>query len=542
MSTSGKKDFQVVVAGAGPVGMATAIELALRGIRTLICDPRAVDDYNVGRINLTNARSMEHFRRWGIAEQLRANDPVPLNVVRDLTYSTRANGRIILNVEGAYEWREQPPFTAEVPEWAPHQAIERSLREKILSLESATFLPLTVIKDFSQDENGVSLIVEDKDGARTVSADYFVIADGAQSEFRKKLNLRMDGTTLFYNQAWHFRAPDLAKLFGNTQLSSMTFFLNEDCYGDILIPQSAEGHWLYHVTPMPEGVEADDWPAFRNMLYRSIGEEFEIFEPVGRYFASQARLATSFNFGRAVLVGDAAHLTSPFGGFGMNMGIGDAVDIGWKIAATLQGWGGPRLIETYTLERRDVCKYIIEGAAHNNQVAGKVLVRPHMEEDSERGDKARAEVREFIIREKTQQSRSFGAQFGYRYTTSPIVIGDGTELPPLKYGEYTPSSVAGCRAPHLWLGEKDSLYDHFGPGFTLLKLDPQVDTAVIEKMAAEIGLPLLVYELNDDAARALYEHKLALIRPDQHVAWRGDALPEDCRWLLDVVRGAVSYQ
>ncbi|RXR23091.1 FAD-dependent monooxygenase, partial [Sphingobium fluviale] len=378
-------------------------------------------------------------------------------------------------------------------------------------------------------------------GTKTVPSQYFIIADGAQSEFRRKLNLRMEGETLFYNQAWYFRAPDLAKLFARTQLSSMTFFLNEDCYGDILIPQTAEGHWLYHVTPMPEGVEADDWPTFRNMLYRSIGEEFEVFEPQGRYFGSQVRLAASFNFGRALLIGDAAHLTSPFGGFGMNMGIGDAVDAGWKIAAILQGWGGPRLLETYTLERRDVCKYIIEGAAHNNKVSGKALVRPYMEEDSERGEKAREEVREFIIREKTQQSRSFGAQFGYRYTSSPIVVGDGTELPPLQYGEYTPSSVAGCRAPHLWLSEGNSIYDHFGPDFCLLKLDPAVDTTALEAAAAEVGIPLKVFLLDSDEARSLYERKLVLIRPDQHVAWRGNAEPDDCRWLVDVVRGAASF-
>ena len=536
------KDYQVVVAGAGPVGMATAIELASRGIRTLICDPRGADEYNVARINLTNARSMEHFRRWGIADQLRANDPVPLDVVRDLTYVTRANGQIILNVEGAYEWREQPAFAAEVPEWAPHQTIERTLREKLLSLPAAKFAPFTTLTDFSQNDGGVTVTYDDPTGTKTVTADYIVIADGAQSEFRRKLNLRMEGETLFYNQAWYFRAPELDKLFEKTQLSSMTFFLNEDGYGDILIPQSAEGHWLYHVTPMPEGVEPDDWPIFRDMLYRSIGADFEIFEPEGRYFGSQARLATTFNFGRAVLVGDAAHLTSPFGGFGMNMGIGDAVDVGWKIAAILQGWGGSRLLETYTLERRDVCKYIIEGAAHNNKMSGKALTRPFMEEDSERGEQARAEVREFIIREKTQQSRSFGAQFGYRYTASPIVVGDGTELPPLQYGEYTPSSVAGCRAPHLWLEDGGSLYDHFGPDFCLLKLDAAVDTRAFEAAAADVGMPLTIFVLDSDAARMLYERKLALIRPDQHVAWRGDVPPDDCRWLIDVVRGAASYR
>jgi 2-polyprenyl-6-methoxyphenol hydroxylase-like FAD-dependent oxidoreductase len=536
------KDYQVVVAGGGPVGMAVAIELASRGISTLVCEPRAQDDYAVARVNLTNARSMEHFRRLGIADKLRANDPVPSNVIRDLTFSTRANGKIILNVEGAYQWRERLPIAAEVPEWAPFQAIEKTLREKLLELPNATFLPHSTIVDFAQDEHGVEVTYEGPDGVGKMSASYLVIADGAQSELRKKLNLRMVGETLFHNSSWHFRSPALTKLFAKTQLSSMTFFLNEDAYGDLIVPQSAEDHWVYMISPIPEGLDPEDWPAVQKMLFRSIGAEFEVFDPVGSYWGSHSRMAPTFNFGRVFLVGDAAHLTSPFGGFGMNLGIGDAADIGWKLAATLDGWGGPRLLETYTIERREVANFIIQGSAHNNKVWGKALVRPHMEEDSERGERVRAEVRDFVIREKTRQFRSLGAQLGYRYTGSPIIVGDGAELPPLDYGEYYPSAVPGCRAPHLWLNDGSSLFDHFGSGFCLLKTDPTVRSAPLERAAAYVGMPLKVLELGNSAVRALYERSLVLIRPDQHVAWRGDALPSDCVALVNVVRGSASHR
>jgi 2-polyprenyl-6-methoxyphenol hydroxylase-like FAD-dependent oxidoreductase len=535
-------DIDIVIAGAGPIGMMAAIELAARGIRTLICEPRAADEFATARVNLTNARSMEHFRRLGIADRLRANDPVPDNVIRDLTFSTRANGKIIFNAEGAYEWRERLPIASEVPEWAPFQAIEKTLREKLLEMPAATFIPFSKVTDFVQDEHGVVVSYETPDGARTIAARYLLVADGAQSTLRKKLNLRMYGETLFYNSSWHFRSPALTKLFAKTQLSSMTFFLNEDCYGDLIVPQSGEDHWVYMISPIPEEVDPQDWETIKKMLFRSVGEEFEILEPDGRYWGSHSRIAPTFNFGRLLLVGDAAHLTSPFGGFGMNMGIGDAADLGWKLAAVLEGWGGPRLLDSYSLERREVCKFIIQGSAHNNKVWGKALVRPFMEEDSERGEQARAEVRNFIVKEKTRQFRSLGAQLGYRYTESPIVISDGSEPPPLEYGDYTPSSVPGCRAPHLWLDDDRSIFDEFGGGFCLLKLDDAADTVPIEEAAARIGLPLKILELDNEQARTLYERKLILIRPDQHVAWRGDVLPKDCDQLVDIVRGAAGYR
>lgn len=543
MSARMNSAYQVVIAGAGPVGMAAAIELGARGVEVLICEPRAADDYATARVNLTNARSMEHFRRLGIADALRENDPVPDNVIRDLTFSTRANGKIVFNAEGAYEWRERLPIASDRPEWAPFQAIEKTLREKLLQVPSVTFLPFTRITNFSQNKDGVNVVCEDADGVTEVKAQYFLIADGAQSELRKKTNLRLEGETLFYNSSWYFRSPALTELFQKTQLSSMTFFVNEDCYGDLIVPQSGEDHWVYMISPIPEGLDPEDWDSVKQMLFRSIGEEFEIIgEPDGRYWGSHSRIAPSFNFGRVLLVGDAAHLTSPFGGFGMNMGIGDAADLGWKIAAVLDGWGGPRLIDTYSLERREVCKFIIDGSAHNNKVWGKALVRPHMEEDSERGEKARADVRDFVIKEKTRQFRSLGAQLGYRYTSSPIVVSDGTELPPLDYGDYTPSSVPGCRAPHIWLQDGTSIYDYFGSGFCLLRLSTQADTTALEEAAADVGLPLKVWDIHNEQASALYEKGLVLIRPDQHIAWRGDELPADCKLLVDTVRGALSHE
>lgn len=533
--------YRVIVAGGGPIGMAMTLELADRGIRTLMCEQRAEGLYHTARVNLTNARSMEHFRRLGIADRLRANDPVPAKFHRDVTFSTRANGRILVNIEGACEWSERLPIAADVPEWAPNQAIEKTLHERLRELPAAALRFNAEVVDFTQDDAGVSVTYKGPDGPVTATADYLVICDGARSALRARLNAPLVGETLAQSMSWHFRAPALAELFDKTRLSSFTFFLNEDGYADLVMPQSGEDHWVYMSSPIPDGVDPLDFEQVRRMIYRSIGAEFEIFEPEGRAWGSHSRMVPSYNFGRVLLAGDAAHLTSPFGGFGMNMGIGDTADLGWKLAALLEGWGGPLLLDSYSLERREVERFIIDGSAYNQKLLGTQLVRPHMEEDSERGEAARKEVRELIITEKLQEFRSLGAQLGYHYYSSPLIVRDTRDAPPLDYAEYTPSAVPGCRAPHLWLADGSSLFDHFGDGFCLLKLDPAASTAALEAAAAKHKVPLKTFVLDQPEARDLYERKLVLIRPDQHVAWRGDSLPENCNNLINIVRGAATF-
>jgi len=541
MTSNRDNEYQVVVAGGGPIGMAVAIELASRGIKTAVCESRAEGVYNIARVNFTNARSMEHFRRLGIAQKLRANDPVSPRIIRDVTFITRGNGTVLVNLQGACEWNQRLPIASEVPEWAPHQAVEKTLHERLNELPAATLLNSSTVVDFVQDDACVEITCEGANRGN-LKAQYFIIADGGRSTLRKKLNVPMAGETLFYNASWHFRAPDLVDLFAKTQLSSLTFFLNDDAYADLIMPQAGDDHFVYMISPLPSGVEADDWPTIRKMLFRSVGAEFQIFEPTGGAWISHSRMAPTYNFGRILLAGDAAHLTSPFGGFGMNMGIGDAADLGWKIGALLEGWGGARLLDSYTLERREAERFIIDGSAYNNKMVGAKLIRPHMEEESERGEAARKVVRDLIIHEKTREFRSLGAQLGYRYLSSPLIVSDGVEAPPLDYGDYAPMAIPGCRAPHLWLDDDTSLFDHFGAGFCLLQLDPEVSTAALESAAAARSVPLKLFPFDKPEARALYERKLVLVRPDQHIAWRGDTLPDDCLRLIDTVRGALSYR
>jgi hypothetical protein len=225
----------------------------------------------------------------------------------------------------------------------------------------------------------------------------------------------------------------------------------------------------------------------------------------------------------------------------MNVGIGDAVDLGWKLAAVIDGWGGERLLDSYEIERRVVHRRVVESAVSNWSVVANRFVETDLEAATEAGRDARRRVRAEIARAKLPEFRSPGLVLGYRYDASPIVDADGTPAPPDRVEEYVPTARPGARAPHRWLVDGSSLYDRFGPAFTLLKLGASsVDTTALEEAARERGLPLDVVTRHDIGLDELYEASLVLIRPDQHVAWRGHAPPAEPDVVIDLVRGAAS--
>jgi hypothetical protein len=241
------------------------------------------------------------------------------------------------------------------------------------------------------------------------------------------------------------------------------------------------------------------------------------------------------------LAGDSCHLHPPFGGFGMNMGIGDAVDLGWKIAATLQGWGGPQLLASYEEERRKVHERTIGEAVINYGAVSNQLVRPALEDPGPIGEATRQEVREIILATKVREFKTLGIVLGSHYQDSPIIVPDGTEPPPEHFMLYVPSAHPGCLAPHLWLADGSSLYDHFGPGFTMMVADGASSQASgFMGIAAARRIPFKVVAPQDARLKDRYGARFALIRPDQHVAWRGNALPANADALLARVTGQSS--
>ncbi len=527
----------VVIAGGGPVGICTALELARHGVPTLVLEARNRGDYNRARTNLTNLRSMEHFRRWGIADDLRRNDPVSEEFARSITYVTALNGHVVVDLAGmlAFDW--PIPFASDRPEWAPNDAIEMTVQEAAVRNSLVDIRFGCTVTGFEESYDKVGVTYTDGHGAAaTTSASYLVAADGSRSFIRKALGVQMEGyPDLAEFTIWNVHSPALRNLI-EVGRSSFVIFMNEHRDYAMLIPQG-DDHYEFGFASR-EG-DASSWDFAREGLFRNVGFEFEVNPVSGGAVKIHSLLAPEFQYGRVLLAGDAAHLISPMGGFGMNLGVGDAADLGWKLAAVLQGWGGPALLDSYAQERRPVISWIQDACLGNTERSPDSFVREGMSASTPEGAALREAIGKEVRAVKVAEFQSFGAQLGSHYHGSPIIVSDGTTPPTLNQGSYVPAAVPGCRAPHVWLDGDTSLYDRFGIGFTLLVTgDQPVDTSSFETAAKERGMPLDVLALTEPSIREAYGAELVLIRPDQHVAWRGDGTPTDIGWVLDTVRGA----
>jgi hypothetical protein len=240
------------------------------------------------------------------------------------------------------------------------------------------------------------------------------------------------------------------------------------------------------------------------------------------------------------MAGDAVHMLSPTGAFGMNTGIQDAVDLSWKLAAMLEGWGGPHLLASYDAERRPIGHRNVREAANNFRRMTSPRPGPAILDQTSEGDAFRQKLGAEFSETMRHEWFTLGVHLGYRYADSPICVPDGVAAPPDQPNRYVPSSSPGCRAPHMWLGPDRSTLDLFGKGFALLGFG--ADAADIEKFttaALTRGIPLAFAAIDHAAAAALYERKLVLVRPDGHVAWRGDRAPDDALAVIDRIRGAA---
>lgn len=539
----------VLVVGGGTVGLYLAMELGFHGVDCLLVTERSTTSTHP-KGSTINARSMEHLRRLGVAPAVRALG-IPPDHNTDITFITRFNGYEL----GRIEMPSCSDKTANPGPWGHtlltpepiHRAnqmyLEPVFREHAEHYESVTLRFGWRLESFADRGDHVEAeVVEVATGERErVVADYLVGCDGANGNIRRTLGFQYGGRSSsgdrFYDGrmlSLYVRAPRIYEVMSfprswhyltvnhDTRMDCISL----DCKGEFVI--------LAHVPADVPLEEIDAQALFHRAVGCDIGAQVV---SVQEWWAGLALVTDHYQRGRVFLAGDSVHLFTPTGGFGFNTGIDDAANLAWKLAAVRHGWGGPGLLDSYEQERRAVGVRNTTESGRLAEQAAALEVPPRVEDDTAEGAAERAAFREEIVRFR-EEFASLGIQLGARYDDSPIVVSDETPPPPDDPKVYVPSSVPGGRAPHWWIGERESLFDRLGRGFNLLRLGPDASgTARFERAAAERSIPLRVVAIEEPGILQLYEQPLVLLRPDQHVAWRGAAVPEDPGGILDVVAG-----
>ncbi len=532
---------QVLIVGAGPAGQGLAIELGHRGIDCLVIErnPR------IGvapRAKTTNVRTREHFRRWGIADALRDASPFGVDYPSNIAFTTRMSGHLLTRFDNAlYCAPGRNPLYAEHAQWIPQYTLERVMRQHLETLDSVRVQLNCELLGFEQAEGSVVATLRDLETGvqRQVEAQFLAGCDGGRSVVREGIGARMEGKFgLSRNYNIVFHAPGLAQAHPHGR-AIMYWQINGDV-PSLIGPMDSGDRWFFMPTGLAPDVQVTKDTAAA-LIRRATGIDlpFEVLS-VDEWVAHQV-VANRYRDRRVFLAGDACHLHPPFGGFGMNMGVSDSVDLGWKLAAVLQGWGGETLLQSYELERRPVHMHVLQEAVANHAKISNALFEEGMEDDTPAGQAVRDRVGKRINAEKLSEFYTLGTILGDRYSDSPVV--QKSESPAVvqrDFLNYVPSSEPGGRAPHAWLHDGSSLFDHFGTGFTLLALPDISDTSKTSETtgaleasmlgavrdAARLGVPLKILQSDNPALPRLYARRLTLIRPDQHIAWTGDLWPD----------------
>ncbi|WP_174285021.1 FAD-dependent monooxygenase [Sphingomonas bacterium] len=513
----------IVIVGAGPSGLALAIELGSRGVPTLLIERNERVGY-APRAKTTNVRTRTHLRRWGIADKLAAAAPFGVDYPANVSFVTRLGGFGLTRIENTSNF--EPTRNDLYPEhgqWIPQYTLEQVMREHADTLPSVRIRFNTEFVSATQDAEHVLVTVRDvRSGAEgQVRARYLIGADGARSAIRELIGAKLEGQYgLSRNYNVVFRAPGLAE--AHSHAPSVMFWQVNPVAPSLIGPMDKDDVWYFMPTRLPKGFEVTTENA-ADLIRDATGIDLPYEIMSSDEWVASSFIADKYRDRRFFLIGDACHLHPPFGGFGMNMGVADGADLGWKLAATLQGWGGPGLLESYETERRAIHEEVIAEAAANHSVLSNDFWTDELEAPGEAGDRLRREVGERIYAAKEREFHTLGTVLGGCYTASPIIASEGSAPEKGDTRVYTPSSRPGCLAPHLWRADGGSVYDEFGQGFALV-VTPDADIADVRRAkedAVAKGEPLAVVELSALEAETRYPLPLTLVRPDQYVAWRG---------------------
>jgi len=533
-------DHDVVIVGGGPVGLTLAIDLGQRGLRCLLVEART-ESLFLPKMERCNARSMEIYRRLGLADEIRSASS-PTDASMDIGVVTTLVGEPVIRL--AYptvdEGRESSARCRDgsIP-LEPYQVIsqytlEPLLREHAEKLENVEVLfGHELVSHTDQGDHVTSEIRAAGGTSFTVRSAYLVGCDGGRSGVRKALGFKLegDGSLAERNQIF-FRSRDLFEKAG-AKPCRMYFFMNAD--RSVLTVQDDPTY--LRINTRFEGDEAETTQFVRDL----VGLDIEVDLISTNAWKLHLLVADHFGTGRVYLAGDSLRLVIPTGGLGLNTGIGDATDLAWKLEAAVRGWGGERLLASYEAERRPVALRSVAGSryAHQGQRAWQELMRPEIDASHPEAAGVQRAVTHVAATTQRRTHEMVGTELGYTYVGSPVIVEGDDELDLPDVPEvYLPTARPGARLPHMWLDDGVALHDQLGrQEFTLLRL---ADVGGVEGLRAafdHLGVPLSVLDVPSDELAAAYGAPAVLVRPDLHVAWRGDPTRADAASVAARVSG-----
>ena len=530
-------DADVIIVGGGPCGLMLAVELGQRGISVIVFNEREGTS-PLPQANATQARTMEHFRRLGFASEIRKRG-LPPDYPTDISYFTRYTKHELArfdlpsseDAEKAIKKMTGSWSAAELPHRISQMFVEEVLYEQALKLSSVELKFGKRVNQISDDGNLCHALVSDDGQEQKFRSKYLVGCDGPRSLVRKHLNIELVGESGeardFLGGRMHaiyFQSNDLYQRL-NARKAWMYWAFNGD-RRSFMAAIDGKSEFVFHtqLKPEEEDVEIDEAKA-RSMFFETFGDKINI-KIISRlsWTAGLTLVASSFDKGRIFIAGDAAHLFTPTGGLGYNTGIEDAVNLGWKLAAVLNGWGHKKLLDSYHTERHQSALRNTSFARHFADSIGKYKASDDLEDETVMGEEARKKAGDYLSSHARAEFNIPGITFGYRYDGSPVLVGIKQSPPPDKANEYEPSGVPGGRAPHFWIDQNLSIYDKFSFDFTLICFRDGFDLGSARSSAKKLKLPLKILELHNKEIRATYGASLVLIRPDQIICWQGENL------------------
>jgi 2-polyprenyl-6-methoxyphenol hydroxylase-like FAD-dependent oxidoreductase len=534
-------DASVIVVGAGPVGLSLAINLGRAGVKTILLE-RNPEPQFLPKMERCNARSMEMFRRIGLSEKireagLRADCPMDVFVVEDLTKPALLEEKHPSIQTFREKIRDCKDLSMSLE---PYQLISQYTLEPLLKAEAEALQSVDVrfgyeFVEFEQSDQGVTVRCQDLEGKSiTLTGSYLVGCDGGSSPIRKQLGIKLrgEGGILELQQALFYCEDLFDRLPHGNGPGQGRHYHRADTEHTFLIMQDSTKHWSLHAT-------VPDADAMKRKFEEIVGfpVEYELLSCAP--WRQNLLLADRYREGRVFLAGDSVHLVIPTGGLGMNTGVGDAFDLAWKLIGTLKGWGGPELLDSYEIERRQVGDRNVGASRYAN--VGRQKWRSIATEDIFSGTGAGEATKKKLIQvadsEQRKGNRMIGAELGYRYVDSPCIdnIPGGPEH---RVGEYHPNVWPGSRFPHCWLDDGTALQDLLPETYILLSLgEKSLDTSKLRETYEAIGAPVTELRIESNRIRDLYGFDFLVLRPDMHVVWRGTDVPQNPKEIASISTG-----